>query len=170
MKTFVRFLPRDIRAELSELATRPLAHNNPNRARIERLFRLDEDESEQREPSAVRAEIEQLGQMNRVSNVLGTAGPRIESTLRNILERRIRPPTSTAVVAAPPEPSPSRQTNDGLTTATAAAPATASIADITREQIVTDISELVHRQLVSSTLRSDFRTALEQRILSRMRG
>jgi hypothetical protein len=40
-----------------------------------------------------------------------------------------------------------------------------TITELQREIIVLEISDLVHRQLVSSALESDFRTHLEQNIL-----
>lgn len=40
-----------------------------------------------------------------------------------------------------------------------------TITQLQREVIVLEISDLVHRQLVSSALESDFRTHLEQRLL-----
>jgi hypothetical protein len=44
-----------------------------------------------------------------------------------------------------------------------------SIEELTREQIMSEINSLVHRQLVSNTLQSGFRSTLERRVLDRMR-
>jgi hypothetical protein len=51
-------------------------------------------------------------------------------------------------------------------------PIRTSIDELRREQIIEEISELVHQQLVSSTLESQFRRHLEQQIMSQlqMRG
>ncbi len=42
-----------------------------------------------------------------------------------------------------------------------------AITQLQRERIVIEISDLVHRQLVTSALESDFRTHLEQNVLVR---
>ena len=41
------------------------------------------------------------------------------------------------------------------------------ITELQRERIVIEISDLVHRQLVTSALESDFRSHLEQNVLVR---
>lgn len=100
--------------------------------------------------------------MRGVSRVLSTAaGSQIEQTLRNIIQNRVSP-AATATTRRPPTVTQRQQETPTTTPAF-------SIEQLTREQIVSDIDTLVHRQLVSSTLRSEFRTALEERILTRMR-
>lgn len=182
-QNFIQQRRQDIRAELENLANRPLAQNSQTRTRLESLLNtsgsasLNQNQTSNQTSSsyrsaAVRSEIDELSQMTRVSNVLSTAGSQIESTLRNIIQNRIRP-ISTA----------SNQQNQQPTQAETRLTATnqrtvlnenrtaneITIEEMTREQIVNDISSLVHQQLVSSALRSNFRTALEQRIMNRMR-
>lgn len=43
-----------------------------------------------------------------------------------------------------------------------------AINQISREQVLEEIGELVHRQLVSSSLRSEFRTVLEDRVMDHL--
>ena len=179
---------RELDTELRELAARPQAQNNPSRANLERLFNASsaqtsqENESNVDNPSeyrseAVRSELEQLGQMSRVSSVLTTAGSRIEQTLQNLIGTRSNSSSSSnnrqQVVTRPPTETPQQQQHEPpLIDPNDEPPVTmrpVSIEEITREQIVDEISVLVHRQLVSSTLRSDFRSTLERRVMDRMR-
>lgn len=177
---------RELDTELRELAARPQAQNNPNRANLERLFNAtsaqtsQENESNVDNPSeyrseVVRSELEELGQMSRVSSVLTTAGSRIEQTLRNLIGTRSNSSSNNSqqVVTRPPTETPQQQQHEPpLIDPNDEPPVTmrpVSIEEITREQIVDEISVLVHRQLVSSTLRSDFRSTLERRVMDRMR-
>lgn len=98
--------------------------------------------------------------MNRVSNVLSTSGSHIEQTLRNLLQRQ-----------APRRENTTNGQNVQVREEEAQQldrPRHVSIEELTREQIVDEISTLVHRQLVSSALRSDFRSSLERRVMNRM--
>lgn len=142
-------------------------NENQSRVRLEGLLNRTTSTLEQQHPrnDEIRSEIEQLGQMRGVSRVLSTAaGSQIEQTLRNIIQNRVRP---AATATTRPPTVAQRQQPETATTATTTP--VISIEQLTREQIVSDMDTLVHRQLVSSTLRSEFRTALEERILTHMR-
>uniref|UniRef100_K1PSJ7 Neuralized-like protein 1A n=1 Tax=Magallana gigas TaxID=29159 RepID=K1PSJ7_MAGGI len=111
-------------------------------------------------PETVVVEIQGLVEQQRVSSILGTA-------FRRRLENVIRGTLSTTENVVPPPP--------------AVHPPQMNIADISsiplhvveemqREEFVQEISELVHRQLVTSTLQGNFRTTLELTMRDRLNG
>ena len=108
----------------------------------------------------IQNEISALRNQQRVSSVLSTSREAIESTLTNLLRRR-QPTTTTTEIQ--PQPINSNNTPQVAPTTNYFA-----IEQIAREQVLTDISNLVNQQLVSSILRSDFRSTLEDRILDRL--
>ena len=127
--------------------------------------------------SAVANEIAELNSRQRVSNVLTTSTrEEIERTL--ISSRRpnpIAPQHPVGPINPIPEPPSlnlpnasnilSNQREAWLTSNTRTNP----VEEYTREQIIGEISELVHSHVVSNALQSEFRTNLENRILDRLR-
>lgn len=126
----------------------------------------------------IQNEISQLGSIRPVSNVLSTSRARIERVLSNMLQnnrptnnpvqtQRLAPPPPPPAPMPAPAPAPQRQQRNiqpWLVRQTAN-----TVEEISREQIISEISELVHRQLVSNSLQSDFRTVLERRVMDRLR-
>ncbi len=115
----------------------------------------------------VQNEISQLGNRRMVSN--------IQSSFRESIERSLRQRVNTIL---PTLQSPAReQTNSTPTDIPLVRPTLPfllsrsenPVQNQTREQIIYEISELVHRELVSSTLQSDFRPRLEANIRNRIR-
>lgn len=141
-----------------------------------------------RSPS-VQNEIEQLNNLNRVSDVLSTSRANIERTLQNLLQRHTAPTvnnnTNTNTNNTPAENNTTAirqhqnvQTNTNRTVDNRPVNTRQwllessnpnSVEQVLREQIVGEIGELVHRQVVSNALRSEFRTTLEDRVLDRLR-
>lgn len=112
----------------------------------------------------VQSEIEELNSRQTVSTVLSTNRPVFERTLQNFLANRQRPSGSQLEQARPPTPPPINQLNP--------VPIRAEprlIEQYAREQVIDEISELVHRQVVTETLQSEFRTRLENRVLDYLR-
>jgi hypothetical protein len=125
---------------------------------------------------AVRNEIQELRSQQRVRNVLTTAGEAIERTLINFREPRTL--NQSAIPPQPPQPPQTLPVAAQETTNTNQVNATEpwlsrtgvfSVEQLTREQVLTEMNDLVNQQLVSSILRSDFRSRLEDRILDRLR-
>lgn len=143
-------------------------------------------------------EIAQLSSQQRVSSLLSSSvRQNIERSLQQFIQNRsnnqpnqVVPAPTPQVVPAPtpqvvPAPTPQivqqqapplNNTNNQLQPATQRVQQWLQISNpgntieqITREQILSDIGELVHRQLVSNTLQSQFRNSLEQRIRDHIR-
>ena len=136
----------------------------------------------------VASELAELNSRQRVSNVLSTS---TREEIERTLIQRSRPTLSNATIATPLVTHAS--SNASSTQHNAAYSSrnnrierlqsrhvnpiqreTANIANnrleqLTREQIIGEISELVHRHVVSNTLQSEFRASLENRINERIR-
>lgn len=104
--------------------------------------------------SAIQNEIAQLSSIGSVSRVLSTSRAQIESVLQNMARRE--PEVNQRNIQ--------RQIQITTETASLSNDLSLAISQISREQVLEEISELVHRQLVSNSLQSDFRNTLEDRI------
>ncbi len=126
---------------------------------------------------SIRNEIQELRSQRRVRSVLSTSGEAIERSLSNLLQprslNRTAIPQEQPQVSQSSTPAPTFNNQTGVE-----APQTEpwldrtgffSIEQLTREQVLTEMNHLVNQQLVSSILRSDFRSRLEDRILDRLR-
>lgn len=150
---------------------RPVTGEESSRERIQQALsirsRANETSIEQPNSVSYRSELVQseladLSNRQSVSTILRESGERIEQTLQHILQNR----SARSQVAAP-QSSESRRTNaepsnDDLQLFNA-------IRDYSRNQVLSEIGELVQRQLVSSTLESEFRRDLENNVLSHLR-
>ncbi|UJR35369.1 hypothetical protein I4U23_028126 [Adineta vaga] len=148
---FTRFIDRqrvEVMFELRNLrlGDRPVTGQS-NRERIETFLNDVQARREQRTPatrpvvpSAHLADINALANRGCVSSALRSTGFRQD--LENAIRRSIEPQRELQ--------------------------AWQTITQLQREIIVIEISDLVHRQLVSSALESDFRTHLEHSVLSRL--
>ena len=129
--------------------------------------------------NTVQAELNQLNSEQRVGSLLRDHGSNFERVLSSQLERianRTRPaPRAEAAEQPRPEtPHRPRQTEEirvGYQAAAAAqnTPLIEAIQEHSRNQVLSEIGELIHRQMVSSTLESEFRRTLELRIVDRIR-
>lgn len=104
--------------------------------------------------STIQNEIAELSSIGSVSRVLSTSRAQLESVLHNMV-RREPEPNQRNIQYQIQTPAETRGLSDDLSLA---------ISQISREHVLEEISELIHRQLVSNSLHSDFRNVLEERI------
>ncbi|RMZ95315.1 Neuralized 1A [Brachionus plicatilis] len=159
---FDSFMDRLIEKRRNEIAVELRRLNytdqSSNRSRLENWFQSNVQSERVFRSSTIQSEIAQLSSIGSVSRVLSTSRAQIESVLQNMVrrepqtEQRNRPNQ----IQAPSEPP--RVSNE----------LALAINQISREQVIGEISELVHRQLVSNSLRSEFRTVLEDRVMDRL--
>ena len=144
--------PQETRNNLEQLFGRRSAHS-PN----------SEQQASAESPvvyrsQAVLNEISNLSSRAMVTGIQGSFRQQIEQTLQQRVSRPI-----TGVFPVPPPV----QIRPILPSVQQPIPSN-PILDQTREQIVYEISDLVHSQLVSSTLQSAFRTRLENTVRERL--
>lgn len=126
--------------------------------------------------SSVLNELSELGTQRRVSSVLNTNRANLERSLQRLLAGQ-RPATSTTTASTNITANPGTQMNplpeinppSRLSYSENRNPIN-SIEQVTREQIISEISELVHTQLVTNRLQNaEFRSRLERRVLDSLR-
>ncbi|CAF0722088.1 unnamed protein product [Brachionus calyciflorus] len=163
MNRFIDQRRNEISLELRRLQ---YTDQSSNRSRLQNWFNTNINNDRQFRSSDIQNEIVQLGSIGRVSSVLSTSRSQIESVIRRMVSPLVSqspippPPPLPQITQTPPPQNPSitSQANELVR----------AITQISREQIFEEISELVHRQLVSNSLRSDFRSVLEQRVMDRL--
>ena len=159
------FRSQNVLNEISQLGSQQMVSNLSSnlRANIERTL--------QNRPNPNRLPASRLSEITISSN--------LPSIVRESIQRSIESRNNNEIIRNTNQPNLTGENINSRITATRTAQVRPrlpflvnnnreSVDDMTRAQIISEIGELVHRQLVYNTLQSDFRPRLENSVLNRL--